>query len=155
MLADFPVMYVDLIVRRTIVSSAAVGLVGVVATALLGQPLAGVGAVLGLAGAVANQRLFQLSTARYTDAEGHLDRKPYGGSVALRLGALTAIVFALLFVLRPMGFGMIAGLVVFQLLLMGSALGTIWRLQRMQLAGQVPMTAPGQGAGPGVTEGAK
>ena len=148
MLADFPVMYVDLIVRRTIVSSAAVGLVALAVTVVLGQPLAGIGAVLGLAGAVANQRLFQVSTAKYTNEEGRLDRKPYAGSVALRLGSLTAVAFALLFLVRPMGFGMVGGLVVFQLLLMGAALGTIWRYQRVQLAGRVSPARAGK-PGPG------
>src|ERR1035438_10239374 len=85
MFTDFPVLYVDVIVRRTIVACG------------------------GLAGAIVNHRLFQVSTARYSNAEGHLERKPYAGSVAARLGALTIIAFALLFLLRPMGFGMVGG----------------------------------------------
>lgn len=144
MLADFPVLYVDLIVRRTVASCIALAVVALAATLLFNQPLAGVGVVLGLAGAVGNHRLFQISTARYSDTEGHLDRKPYAGSVAARLGALTVVAFALLFLVRPMGFGMVGGLVAFQVLLMMNALGTLWRYQRMQLSGTVPGAgAPG------------
>jgi hypothetical protein len=142
MLADFPVLYVDIIVRRTIVTCVALAVVAVAATVLLGQPLAGVGVVLGLAGATANHRLFQVSTARYSHEDGHLDRKPYAGSVAARLGTLTVVAFALLFLVRPMGFGMVGGLVAFQVMLMANAAGALWRYQKAQLAGLVPGPAP-------------
>jgi hypothetical protein len=143
MLADFPVLYVDVIVRRTIVSCAALAVLALVVGFAVGQPLAGIGAVLGLAAATANHRVFQLSTVRYSKTDGHMDRRPYVGTVAARLGGITVIAFALLFFVRPMGFGMIGGLVAFQLLLMANALGALWRYQRLQLAGLGPaVTAP-------------
>ena len=164
MFTDFPVLYVDVIVRRTIVSCAALAVVALAAGVLLDQPLAGAGVLLGLAWATVNHRLFQVSTARYSNADGHLDRKPYAGSVAARLGALTVIAFALLFLVRPMGFGMVGGLVAFQFLLMANAFGALWRYQRAQLAGLAPARsvdapshlvgsagspAPGEGNQPG------
>ena len=79
------------------------------------------------------------------------ERKPYAGSVAARLGALTIIAFALLFLVRPMGFGMVGGLVAFQFLLMANAFGALWRYQRAQLAGVAPATAvegPGRPVAP-------
>ena len=135
MFADFPVLYVDAIVKRTIASCIALGVVSVGASFLLGQWLAGAGVVLGLGGATVNHRLFQLSTVRHIDSEGHLERRPYAGSVAARLGTLTVIAFALLYVVRPMGFGMVGGLVAFQLLLMANALGALWSYHRRELAG--------------------
>jgi hypothetical protein len=167
MLADFPVLYVDLIVRRTIASCIVLGVLALVVAILIGQPLAGVGVLLGLA-AAGNHRLFQLSTVRYSKSDGHIERKPYAGSVAGRLGAITIVAFALLYFVRPMGFGMIGGLVAFQVLLMANALAALWRYQRLQLAGLAPansaeangkdpVTGPGpQGDGyafPGGTEG--
>jgi hypothetical protein len=135
MFTDFPVLYVDVIVRRTLGSCIVLAVVVLGLAFFLGQYLAGAGVVLGLAGATVNQRLFQLSTARYSTAEGHLERKPYFGSVAARLGLLTVVAFGLLFLVRPMGFGMVGGLVVFQVLLMANAFGALWRYQRMQLSG--------------------
>ena len=140
MLADFPVLYVDVIVRRTLGSCIVLGVVALLASIMLGQPLAGVGVVLGLAGATINHRLFQVSTVRYSSADGHMERKPYAGSVAARLGGLTVIAFALLYFVRPMGFGMVGGLVAFQVLLMANALGALWRYQKLQLAGLAPGT---------------
>jgi hypothetical protein len=155
MLADFPVLYVDLIVRRTIASCAVLGVVAVLVAIVLGHPLAGVGVLLGLAAATLNHRLFQLSTVRYSSADGHIARKPYAGSVAGRLGAITIVAFALLYFVRPMGFGMIGGLVAFQVLLMANALAALWRYQRLQLAGLAPTNgaeamADGHEAGPGL-----
>jgi hypothetical protein len=37
-----------------------------------------------------------------------------------------------------MGFGMVAGLVAFQFLLMANALGALWRYQRAQLSAPAP-----------------
>ena len=153
MLADFPVLYVDLIVKRTIASCVVLGVVAVPACIILGQPLAGRGSVTGLAAATVNHRLFQLSTVRYSSDDGHIARKPYAGSVAGRLGCHHHCRFCAPFFVRPMGFGMIAGLVAFQVLLMANALGALWRYQRLQLAGWRPRAAkpPGRGrqAGPG------
>lgn len=156
MLADFPVLYVDLIVRRTIASCIVLAIVALLVAIILGQPLAGVGVVLGLAAATVNHRLFQVSTVRYSRADGHIERKPYAGSVAGRLGAITIVAFALLFFVRPMGFGMIGGLVAFQVLLMANALGALWRYQRLQLAGLTPRNSAepsgqDQPAGPGAS----
>jgi len=155
MLADFPVLYVDVIVRRTIGSCILLAVVAVAATFLLGQYLAGAGVVLGLAGATANHRLFQVSTARYSSTEGRLERRPFFGSVAARLGTLTVIAFALLYLVRPMGFGMVGGLVAFQLLLMGNALGTIWRYQRAQLSGIPTGSGAGEQSGSPSRDGAQ
>jgi len=146
MLADFPVLYVDVIVRRTIVSCIALAAVALVVGFAVGQPLAGIGALLGLAAATANHRVFQVSTVRYSKDDGHMDRRPYVGTVAARLGGITVIAFALLFFVRPMGFGMVGGLVAFQLLLMANALGALWRYQRLQLAGLGPVTTAGTDA---------
>ena len=138
MLADFPVLYVDLIVRRTIVSCIALAVVALAIGFVVNQPLAGVGALLGLAAATLNHRVFQVSTVRYSKDDGHMDRRPYVGTVAARLGGITVVAFALLFLVRPMGFGMVGGLVAFHLLLMANALGALWRYQRLQLAGLGP-----------------
>jgi hypothetical protein len=146
MLADFPVLYVDVIVRRTIVSCIALAVLALVVGFAVGQPLAGIGALLGLAAATANHRVFQVSTVRYSKDDGHMDRRPYVGTVAARLGGITVIAFALLFFVRPMGFGMVGGLVAFQLLLMANALGALWRYQRLQLAGLGPVATAGADA---------
>ena len=82
-------------------------------------------------------------------------RRPYGPQALRRQRRRSPrgdhlVAFALLFFVRPMGFGMVGGLVAFQVLLMANALGALWRYQRLQLAGLAPATAPGPSRrGPG------
>lgn len=90
---------------------------------------------MGLALAVANHRVFQASALRFTTPEGGLERRPFATSVLARLGACTAVAFALLLVLEPMGWGVIGGLALFQFLMLANALAALLRYQRQQLAG--------------------
>lgn len=106
---------------------------GVVASFVFREPLVAPGLILGLAMAIANHRVFQASALRFTTEEGKLYRKPFAGSVALRLGVCTAVAFALLYLVEPMGWGVIGGLALFQTLMLFQALLTLLKLQKQQL----------------------
>jgi len=134
MLSDFPVLATDAVVKRALWSSAVLVALALVAAVALGQPLAGVGVLLGFAAAVANHRLFQVSTARYTTAEGRIQARPYAGTVATRLGTITIVTVLLVYFVRPMGFGMLGGLVAFQAVLMVTALRALVGYHRAALA---------------------
>lgn len=100
---------------------------------LLGQPFFAPGIALGIALAVANHRVFQSSALRFTTPEGVISRKPFAGSVALRLGACTAVAIGLLIVERPMGWGVVAGLAMFQALLLLNAVVSLIHYQRQDI----------------------
>ena len=119
--------------RRTLRSTLPVAALGIVASFVFRQPLVAPGIILGLAMAIANHRVFQASALRFTTDEGKLYRKPFAGSVALRLGACTAVAFGLLYLVEPMGWGVVGGLAVFQGLLLFQSLLTLLRLQKQQL----------------------
>ena len=91
MLTAFPIKEVERVVRRTAYASIAMGLVLAAIAIVLGQPWFAPGIAVGLGLAVANHRVFQSSAMRFTTPEGVISRKPFAGSVALRLGACTAI----------------------------------------------------------------
>jgi hypothetical protein len=132
-LTAFPLTEVDRIVRRTAYSTVGAGVVAAALAILLGQPLVAPGLGLGIALAIANHRVFQSSAMRFTTTEGVLSRKPFAGSVALRLGICTAVAIGLLIVSRPMGWGVIAGLAVFQFLMLLNALVSLARYQRQEI----------------------
>jgi hypothetical protein len=132
-LTAFPLTEVDRIVRRTAYSTVAAGVVGAAVAILAGQPYVAPGLALGIALAIANHRVFQSSAMRFTTPEGVLSRKPFAGSVALRLGACTAVAIGLLIVARPMGWGVVAGLAVFQFLMLVNALVSLARYQRREI----------------------
>ncbi len=132
MIPSFPITQVDRIVRRTLVSSGAVGLVAIVTAVVLGYPLVAPGVILGLVMAVFNHRIFQSSAMRFIDTEGAIQRKPFAGSVFLRLGACTAVAIALLVWLRPAGWGVIGGLAIFQALMLLNSIVALIGYQRSE-----------------------
>jgi hypothetical protein len=117
-------------VRRTVITAIAVGIVGAALAVLLGQPFVAPGLAVGLGLAVANHRVFQSSALRFTTSEGVVNKKPFAGSVALRLGVCTAVAFGLLVLDRPVGWGVIIGLAVFQFLMLVNSLVALLRYQR-------------------------
>ena len=119
--------------RRTVISAIIAGVIAAAVAVLLGQPLVVLGLALGLTLAVANHRVFQSSALRFTTPEGVVNRKPFAGSVALRLGICTAVAFGLLIVEQPMGWGVVGGLALFQALMLVNALVALLRYQRRQL----------------------
>ena len=133
MLTAFPLAEVDRVVKRTVISALAVGVVAAVIAIVVGQPFVAPGLGIGLALAIANHRVFQSSALRFTSDEGVINRKPFAGSVALRLGVCTAVAVGLLIVARPVGWGVIGGLALFQFLMLVNALVRLLHYQREQV----------------------
>jgi hypothetical protein len=132
MLAQFPVIGVDRVVRRTLFSAGVVAVVGAVVAIIVGQPLVAPGLVVGLGLALMNHRVFQSSAMRFTSDEGTVRRKPFAGSVFLRLGVCTAVAIGALLLARPVGWGVIGGLAVFQALLLLNAVVALIGYQRAE-----------------------
>jgi hypothetical protein len=135
LLTEFPLAEVERVVRRTVIACIIAGVLGSALAVLLGQPLVAPGLALGLGLALVNHRVFQSSALRFTTPEGVLSRKPFAGSVALRLGACTAIAIGLLVVEPPIGWGVIIGLALFQGLMLLNALVALFHYQRQQING--------------------
>ena len=95
MLTAFPLAEVDRVVKRTVISAVAVGVIAAVIAVIVGQPFVAPGLAIGLALAIANHRVFQSSALRFTSDEGVINRKPFAGSVAVRLGVCTAVAIGL------------------------------------------------------------
>jgi uncharacterized membrane protein len=130
LLTAFPLSEIERVVRRTAFASIGVAVVAGGAAVLLGQPYVAPGLVIGLALAVANHRVFQSSAMRFTTAEGVVNRKPFAGSVALRLGICTAVAIGLLIAKQPVGWGVVGGLALFQAMMLLNAVIALLRYQR-------------------------
>lgn len=133
MFAQFPLIGVDKVLKRTLIGAVAVGVVGAAAAILAGYPLVAPGLLLGLAMALLNHRVFQSTALHFSSSEGQLRRKPFAGSVFLRLGACTVVALGLVVLVRPLGWGVIAGLAVFQALLLVNAIVALIGYQRTGL----------------------
>ena len=120
-------------VRRTAITAIALGIVACGLAMLLGQPYFVPGAALGLVLAICNHRVFQSSAMRFTTPDGVVNRKPFAGSVALRLGVCTAVAIGLLIVEEPVGWGVVCALALFQATMLGNAIVSLLRFQRRGL----------------------
>jgi hypothetical protein len=110
--------------RRAVYSALAVGVVGLVVCVVLGAYLVGLGLCVGIALGIGNFRMVQASVAR-TGARPGSKRRPLAVNTVTRLGIITAIGLGLLFVSFDLGFGVMAGLAVFQFLLLFSVVRSI------------------------------
>lgn len=130
MLTAFPLSEIERVVRRTAIAAIIIATIGAVAAVILGQPYVVPGLGLGLGLALANHRVFQSSAMRFTTPDGVVNRKPFAGSVALRLGVCTIVAIGLLIVEQPVGWGVVAGLALFQATMLGNAIVAIFKFQR-------------------------
>lgn len=129
--AQFPLIGVDRVLKRTLIGAIVVGVVGAAGAIYFGHPLIAPGLLLGLAMALLNHRVFQSTALRFTSPEGKVRRKPFAGSVFLRLGVCTVVALALIVYVRPVGWGVIAGLALFQALLLVNAIVALINYTRM------------------------
>ncbi len=117
-------------VRRTALTAIALGVLGAGAAMLIGQPYFVPGLGLGLVLAIFNHRVFQSSAMRFTTPDGVVNRKPFAGSVALRLGLCTLVAVGLLILEQPVGWGVVCGLALFQATMLGNAVVSLIRFQK-------------------------
>jgi hypothetical protein len=125
MLADLEVGALSRVLRPTMLTAIALGVVGFVVAALLSAPLAAVGIAVGIALAILNLRLLAAGVVKVAidHPDGGGDTKS-GSKVVkrilrtrslLRLSLLTAIVIVAMVVKASLGLGLVIGLVIFQL----------------------------------------
>lgn len=139
MLTAFPLSEIERVVRRTAIGAIVAGAVAGGVAVLIGQPYFVPGLGIGLVLAIANHRVFQSSAMRFTTPEGVVNRKPFAGSVMLRLGVCTAVAIGLLVLNQPVGWGVMAGLALFQAMMLLNAIVALVRFQRQAA------TDPGDG----------
>jgi hypothetical protein len=97
------------------------GGVSLVGLALTGHLAMGLFLLLGLALGALNTLLVQRSVVRFAASEAANRKRRFTMSVLGRLGAITLVAVGCAFSVRPDGLGAIAGLAVFQLIMIGSA----------------------------------
>ncbi len=118
MFEGFSLPDVATVSRRTVLSALIVGAGGLVVCVVLGAFLVGVGLCVGLGLGLFNFRLIQRSVVKVGARAGENKRRPLATNTVGRLAVITALVLGLLFISFPLGFGVMAGLAAFQLMLL-------------------------------------
>ena len=120
MFAHFSLPNVPDVARRTIAAALVVGVAALVACVSFGKPLIGLGACVGLGLGTLNFRMIGNSVARVSTRPEANRRRPLALNTLSRMGIITVVTIGLLLVSAELGFGVLAGLAVFQVLLLAN-----------------------------------
>ncbi len=128
MLENLPTDTLPRLLRRTTLSALAVGVVGFVVAILIAPPLAALGVALGVGLAIVNLRFLDRQAAR-VELRGEQStkalRRQLGGKTAARMVVVTVVVLALVWLNAPLGIGIVAGLVLYQIVFVVNVLRVV------------------------------
>jgi len=106
------------LLRRTTLSAIVVGLVGFLVALFVAPALAALGVVLGVGLAIVNLRFLDRQASR-VELRGEQStkavRRQLGGRTTARLAVVTVVILALVWLDAPLGIGIVAGLVLYQI----------------------------------------
>ncbi len=105
------------VARRTVTGALIVGVAALVGAVSFRHPLVGLGADIGLALGVLNFRMVGRSVSRAARRTDGRTRRPLAANTVGRMGLITVVTLGLLIVSPQLGFGILGGLAVFQVLL--------------------------------------
>lgn len=120
MFAHFSLPNVGEVARRTTGAALVVGVAGLVAAVSFGYLLVGIGGCIGLALGLLNFRLIGVSVDKVTAMDVDNPKRPLAVNTLGRMGVITVIALGLCFVSKPLGFGVLGGLALFQVLLIAN-----------------------------------
>ncbi len=118
MLENLPPDTLPRLLRRTTLSAIVVGLVGFLVALFVAPALAALGVVLGVGLAIVNLRFLDRQASR-VELRGEQStkavRRQLGGRTTARLAVVTVVILALVWLDAPLGIGIVAGLVLYQI----------------------------------------
>jgi hypothetical protein len=133
--SNFSVPQISSMARRTALAALGIGSGALVLLVIVGHPLVGLGVCVGLAMALVNFRLISAATVKASTRGREDNRRPLALNTLGRLAVISAIALGLVFVSRPLGFGTLMGLAVFQFLLLANVVVTMLRDPAFGIAG--------------------
>lgn len=107
--------------RRSVVIALPLAVVALVLLSVLGHPVAGVLFFVGLALGALNTWLVQRSVVRYASSSAGDAKRRFVGGVFGRLALISVVALGLCLLFLPDGLAVLAGLAVFQILMLASA----------------------------------
>lgn len=128
MLENLPTNTLPRLLRRTTLSAIIVGFIGFIVAIFVAPPLAALGLVIGVGLAVVNLRFLDRQAAR-VELQGEQNskaiRRQLGGKTVGRLAVVTVVVLALVWLDAPLGIGIVAGLVLYQIVFVANVLRVV------------------------------
>ncbi len=135
MFARFSLPDIPAVSRRTVSAALVVGVAALVGCISFGKPLVGVGACIGLALGTLNFQLVGVSVLKVGRREDENKRRPLALNTVGRLGVISVVTLGLLFLSGELGFGVLAGLAVFQMVLLANVARSMMKFGPQAAAG--------------------
>ena len=121
------------LLRRTVLSALAVGAVGFIIGEMI-NALAGLGVVIGVGMAILNLRFLDKQVAK-VEVKGEQStkavRRQLGGNTVSRLMIMTVVAIGALFLDTALGIGIVAGLVIYQIVFVINVFSVVAKLGGM------------------------
>ena len=128
MLEKLPTNTLPRLLRRTTLSAIIVGFLGFIVAIFVAPPLAALGLVIGVGLAIVNLRFLDRQAAR-VELQGEQGskaiRRQLGGKTIGRLAVMTVVILALVWLDAPLGIGIVAGLVLYQIVFVANVLRVV------------------------------
>jgi ATP synthase I chain len=118
--AHFSLPDIPDVARRTAAMVLVTGVAALVAAISFEKPLLGLGACIGLALGMVNFRLIGTSVAKVSASQAANKRRPLAVNTFGRLGIITVVTLGLMTFSHELGFGILGGLAVFQIILLAN-----------------------------------
>lgn len=127
LLEQFSLPEISSVLKRTVFAALGLGVVAVIVTLFLSNPLFGLGVCIGLGLGLMNIRMITNQTARVTQLHPEKPVRVLATMTLARLGITTVCVIVLFIADKWLGFGTACGLCLFYLLFVGNILGLMVR----------------------------
>ena len=128
MLENLPSTTLPRLLRRTVISAIIVGALGFVVALFVAPPAAALGLIIGVGLAILNLRFLDRQSAR-VELKGEQSqkavRRQLGGKTTGRLVVVTALVLVVVWLDAPLGIGIVAGLVIYQIVFVANVLRVV------------------------------
>ena len=128
MLENLPTNTLPRLLRRTTLSAIIVGFVAFVIALFVAPPLSALGLIIGVGLAIVNLRFLDRQAAR-VELQGEQSskavRRQLGGKTIGRLAVMTAVVLVVVWLDAPLGIGIVAGLVLYQIVFVANVLRVV------------------------------
>ena len=145
MFARFSLPDIPAVSRRTVTAALIIGVAGLVGCISFGKPMIGLGACIGLALGTLNFRLVGASVIKVGKREEENKRRPLALNTVGRLGVISVITIGLLLLSFQLGFGVLSGLAVFQLVLLANVARSMMKFGPQGDGLDVPLLDAGDG----------
>jgi hypothetical protein len=127
-LENLPANTLPRLLRRTTLSALAAGIAGFVVALLVAPPLSALGVVIGVALAIVNLRFLDRQAAK-VELQGEQStkavRRQLGGRTTGRLLVMTVVVLGVVWLNAPLGIGIVAGLVIYQIVFVANVIRVV------------------------------